>query len=275
VVGESLAGIAPHLRCAAHERLHFVGSIEDPMLYRAAADVYMESFPFGSQTALLEAALQGLPVVPAYAPLFPLLVANDDALTDVLPNPHSEQEYVDRVDRLIQEPELRAELGATLQKRLLVDHVGQGWLDRLASMYLETDRLSHRPQPVPVSTCSMADADVSLSLWHVVADGKTYTTGASGDEVGALLCHSAFVAKNVGNYSSARRFAWRAVRRDPYRRVVWRLFAITVLGKLGRFIRAALQRRRERGVSLQKTAMAFDLELAHNCRPNREENKHC
>jgi glycosyltransferase involved in cell wall biosynthesis len=240
VVGESLTGIAPYLRCAVHERLHFVGSLEDPVLYRQAADVYMESFPFGSQTALLEAALEGLPVVPAYAPLFPLLVSNDDALSDVLPNPHSEQEYVERVDRLIQEPERRAELGETLQKRLLVDHVGEGWLDRLASLYLETDRLTHRPRPIPVSTCSMTYADISLSLWHVVADGKTYTVGASGDGVGALLCHSAFVAKDVGNYTSARRFAWRAVRRGPFRRAVWRLFAITVLGRAGRLIRAAL-----------------------------------
>jgi glycosyltransferase involved in cell wall biosynthesis len=239
VVGESVEGITRFLRCGVPERLHFVGTT-DPSLYRAAADIYIESFPFGSQTALLEAALGGLPVVPAYAPLFPLLVANDDALRDVIPNPHDEQEYVERVDRLIRNPEWRTELGESLQKRLLVDHVGEGWLERLAAVYRETDHLTHLPRPIPESPCRMTEADIGLSLWHVVADGKTYTRDYSGDEAGAVLRHSAFVAKDVGDYPEARRRAWRALRHRPYRRASGRLFAIAVLGRPGRLIRKVL-----------------------------------
>jgi hypothetical protein len=242
VVGESTAEIAPYLRCAAHERLHFVGSMEDPSLYRAAADVYLESFPFGSQTALLEASLAGLPVVPAYAPLFPLLVANDDAVQDLLPNAHNEQEYVRRVEQLIQRPEQRRELGETLRKRLLIDHVGEGWLDRLAAMYHETDGLAHGPHPIPTSSCHTTDADIGLSLWHTMTDGKTYSGRTSKDGVLPLLCHTAFVAKYVGDYAKARQFGWRAVRHDPYRRASWRLLAVTMLGKAGRFIRRVLCR---------------------------------
>jgi len=81
-----------------------VGSIEDPSVYRAAADIYLEGFPFGSQTALLEAALVALPVVSSYAPLFPLLAANDDAIQDLITNPKEEQEYMERVDLLIRQP---------------------------------------------------------------------------------------------------------------------------------------------------------------------------
>ncbi len=237
VVGESLVGITPFLRCAVHERLHFLGSVEDPLLYHTAADVYLESFPFGSQTALLEAALSGLSVVPAYAPLFPLLVANDDAVQDLIPNPNNEREYLDRVDLLIQHPEQRRELGETLRKRLLIDHTGPGWLNRLAAMYQETDRLTHGVRPIPASSCSTTDADISLSLWHVVADGKTYSAGASGDGVEAVLCHAGFLAKYVGDYANARRLAWRAVRHNPYRRASWRLFVITVLGRAGKLLR--------------------------------------
>ena len=217
VVGESPAAIAPYLRCPVHERLHFLGSIEDPSLYRAAADIYLEPFPFGTQTALLEAALGGLAVVPAYAPLFPLLVANDDALLDLIPNPHDEQEYLDRVDLLIQQPARRVELGESLRSRLLVDHVGEGWLDRLSALYQETDRLTHRPRPIPVVPCSTTDADIRLSQWHVMGDGQTYSKGGSPDDVGAIFCHTAFVAKYAGDYATARRFAWRALRNDPYR----------------------------------------------------------
>ncbi|MGZ6208786.1 MAG: hypothetical protein ACXWL9_01405 [Syntrophales bacterium] len=88
----------------------------------------------------------------------------------------------------------------------------------------------------------MTDSDIGLSLWHVVADGKTYSTSHQGDGVKAVLCHTAFVAKEVCDYSKARRFAWRAFCHDPYRRASWRLLAVVALGKAGRFIRRVLHR---------------------------------
>lgn len=174
-----------------------MGSV-DPSAYRMAADIYLESFPFGSNTALLEAALCGLPVVPAYAPLFSLLVANDDAIYDILPNPLHEEEYIDRVDLLIRQPYQRAELGAMLRTRLLVDHTAEGWLQRLTTMYQETDFLVHNPQPIPIASCIIKDTDIGLSQWHVMADGKTSFTGTSVDRSKAVLFHAAFVAKNGG-----------------------------------------------------------------------------
>lgn len=242
VVGESAAGMGPYLRCAPHERLHFVGSIEDPSLYRAAADVYLESFPLGSNTALLEAALSGLSVVPAYAPLFALLVASDDSVHEILPNPRHEEEYIDRVDLLIRQPDQRAKLGAMLRNRLLVDHTADGWLEKLTAMYQETDLLTHAPKPIPTSLCREMDADIGLSLWHVTADGETYSTGAAVDLGKAVLCHASFVAKDVGNYATARRYAWAAVRQDPLRRTSWRLLGVTLMGKTGRSLRQMLRR---------------------------------
>lgn len=231
VVGESLPGITPYLRCKVHDRLHFVGSIEDPSIYRSAADLYLESFPFGSQTALLEAGLSGLSVVPAYAPLFPLLVANDDAVLDLLPNPKNEQEYLDRVGLMIQQPDTRVDLGNKLRERLLADHLGNGWLDRLAALYRETDRLAHSPKPIPVAECCVTDGDISLSLWNVIADGKSSYKGNSKDPEETFLCHSAFVAKEVGDYATARRFAWQALLHDCFSWPKWRLLAITMSGR--------------------------------------------
>ena len=88
----------------------------------------------------------------------------------------------------------------------------------------------------------MTNADIGLSLWHVMADGKRYSPGGSKDELSAVLGHSAFAAKYVGNYAKARRFAWHAVQHDPYRRASWRLLAVTVLGRAERFIRQVLRR---------------------------------
>lgn len=244
VVGESRAGIAPYLRCEVHERLHFCGEMEDPSLYRAAADIYLESFPFGSQTALLEAALRGLPVVPAFAPLFPLLVANDDAIQDLIPNPHDEKEYIERVELLVHQNDRGVELGGMLRERLLVDHVGEGWLARLASVYQATDRLTHGPRPIPISSCKLEEADIGLSLWHVMADGRTSTTSASAGDLKGLLCHTAYVTKDVGNYSTARRYAWLALRQDPFKWTSWRLLGVSLIGKAGPFLRRMLDRLR-------------------------------
>ena len=131
VVGETYSGIADHLRSAPHQRLHFVGAVEDPHPYRVAADVYLELFPFGSQTALLEAALCGLPVVRAYAPLFPLLVANDDTVNGLISTPVDEKDCVDRVTTLIQQPRLREALGSSLREGLLGTHSGEAWRRQL------------------------------------------------------------------------------------------------------------------------------------------------
>jgi glycosyltransferase involved in cell wall biosynthesis len=237
IVGESPVGITPYLRCTIHDRLHFLGPIADPSLYRAAADIYIESFPFGSQTALLEAALGGLPVVTAYAPMFPLLVANDDAINDLVQNPCDEDEYLAQVDLLVELGSRRVELGALLRGRLQAEHVGNGWLQRLATVYGATDLLSHRPGSIPDAHCSTTAADVSLSLWHAMADGKTYTTGAQETGYVGLLRHSASIAKYSGDYHSARRDAWRAVWHAPGERASWRLLATTVLGKSGGHIR--------------------------------------
>jgi len=239
VVGESAAAIAPFLHCKIHDRLHFMGSIEDPSIYRTAADIYLESFPFGSQTALLEAALSGLPVVPAYAPLFPLLVANDDALTDILQNPKNEQEFIKRVELLICEPEQRLALGDALRKRLLAEHEGKGWLERLAALYEKAESLTHNPRIIPASSCKMTNMDINLSQWHVMT-GRPHSSVSPDDVIRAGLYHAAFVAKIVGDYATARRHAWNAVQRDTFVWASWRLLGVAMVGKMGLFFRQLL-----------------------------------
>jgi len=242
VVGASAQGMAPYLRCRPHERLHFVGRVDNPTLYRMAADVYLESFPYGSQTALLEAALRGLPVVPAYSPLAPMLVANDDALRDLLTNPGDEHEYVERACQFIGKPGHRIELGQVLRQRLLVDHVGEGWLDRLAAMYREADGLAHRPQAIPNSQCQTTHADIGLSLWQAMACcPATSVRGNPSDKAATVLHYRAFVAKAAGNYAHARRYAWRAIGHAPFRQQHWRLLLIAMLGRVAGPLRSAFR----------------------------------
>lgn len=233
LVGETAAGIAPYLREPIHERLQMAGPVEDPSVYRAAADVYLESFPFGSQTALLEACLSGLASVPAYAPLFPLLVANDDDVIEFLPNPRSEQEYVARVGELIDNPHERAQLGEKLRDRLLGTHVGPHWTSRLHRVYETTDELTHDPRPIPASACLATDADIGLSLRQIMTDDEASPGAGSDGTAYDVLAHATNVAKMVGDGARARARACQAVRRYALRRGPWRRLASALLGRAG------------------------------------------
>lgn len=232
VVGEKAERIAPYVRGPIHQNLNFVGELEDPTMYRNAADIYLESFPFGSQTALLEAALAGLPVVPAYAPLNPLLVANDDALVSALPNPLDEREYIERAVLLMRKPDLRPLAGEELRKQLLVDHVGEGWLNRLSEIYRQTDILEHLPKPIPVSSCCTSDEDVGLSLWQAMSR-PIPLIGTTLDTDRATGRYVMFARLNVGDYRAARRIVLGHLRRTPFHRSSWHLLAATLKAHAG------------------------------------------
>jgi hypothetical protein len=241
VVGASAEELVPFLRCAPNSRMRFIGALEDPGLYRAAADVFLESFPFGSNTSVLEAALHGLPVVPAYDPLCALLVAGNDSLTGAMTTPVNEEAYIDRASELIRRGMLRADVGDALRDRVRIDHVGDGWSAHLSKLYEHLGSTRHHPRRLPEAPCLATALDVGLSVWSAIADGKTghghcdVTTRASARR------HAAFVAKDVGNYGSARRSAFSAARSDPLDAASWRLLFVSLLGGAGGRMRAALR----------------------------------
>lgn len=231
VVGETTDGIRPYLRSELHDRLHFVGGVEDPSEMRSAADIYLESFPFGSQTALLESALMALPAVTAYAPLFELLVTQDDAIENLLVNPSNEAEYVDRTLDLAADSDGRDSLGRQLRERLLQAHVGDGWMECLQNVYQFTDKLQHYPRYLPICEIGYSSVDLCLSHWHVVPNGKDHVAVTEENAASALACHSSYVARYVGDISASRRFAWKAAILNPMTKHPWRLLGISFLGK--------------------------------------------
>jgi hypothetical protein len=199
----------------------------------------LEPFPFGSQTAVLEAGLSGLPVVPGYAPLTPLLVANDDALRDLLPNPPTEEEYRRSVNLLIEQPVQRVALGESLRRRLLRSHVGYGWMEQLRALYQQTDALTHGPRPIPPCANAETEHDITLSLWR--AGVGAHAGSVAHEDVGdAILRHSALVARYAGNYASARRDACHFIRLKPHEWAAWRLLLVALLGRYARLIRRLL-----------------------------------
>lgn len=171
LLGAAEDDLAGHLGAGAHERLHFLGPIEDATPYQCAADIYVEGFPFGSQTALLESALAGLPAVLAFDPPFALLATNDESLWDLASNPASEGEYIERAGALIRDPEGRRRLGGEFAHRVRSCHVGDEWRQRLGAIYERTIGMEHDPRPIPVTHCLATDTDSALSEWQMTSAG--------------------------------------------------------------------------------------------------------
>jgi glycosyltransferase involved in cell wall biosynthesis len=193
-----------------HPRLHLCGPVADPSLHRAAADLYLESFPFGSATALLEAAQSGLATVWQYNPPFDLLTTNH-GLEALLPRFATEGEYVERVCQLAESANERAELGAALAAHVRTHHTGEGWRQELTTVYAHTDRLTHRPARLPHTPAEARAADVALSDWHQYLKrnegGGTAPRGARQE-----VLNMSHRARWRGDHRGAFELLWREMR---------------------------------------------------------------
>ena len=98
-----------------------------------AADVYLEGFPSGSLTALLEAGLMGLPCVRAPRDSMPPASSDGESL-DLTPQPADVPDYIEQVVALVKDPKARAEKGLALKKNIERVHCGANWLARLESV---------------------------------------------------------------------------------------------------------------------------------------------
>jgi hypothetical protein len=96
-----------------------------------AADLYVEAFPFGTTTSLLEAGLKGIPVglAPAQSP--PPYGTDGIALDDILQRPATIAEYQAAMKDLCRSADRRAALGIKVRDSILRHHSGVGWREHL------------------------------------------------------------------------------------------------------------------------------------------------
>ena len=97
----------------------------------AASDIYLEAFPFGTTTSLLESALRGLPVVLAPATCPPPYGSDGLAIDDVLERPTTTEDYISTIVRLARSLEDRQREGRSIQRSVLMHHTGDGWRQHL------------------------------------------------------------------------------------------------------------------------------------------------
>ena len=133
-------------------RAQALGVIQDPIAYRAAADLYLDSYPLGSLTSMLESAALGTPIA-AFQPdleelgiLYtepPGLAWSDYAARETEP-------FLALVDALVEDPALRQRRAEGLRSGI-AGHFPDGWRQRLAA-HLARPILPRpwKPERVPV-----------------------------------------------------------------------------------------------------------------------------
>lgn len=194
-----------------HPEIHLCGAIPDPSIHRAAADLYLESMPFGSATALLEAGHAGLPVVLPFAPTCELLVTNH-GLEDLLSNPPTEEEYIGRAQFLLSNAQERRRLGESLRNRICSRHTGEGWRHQVAGLYVTARALKHEPRPVPTTDCSFSVLDIAVSGWQAFLNGDAESDTRDARVVREMALMGAFRALWHREYRGGCELLWRCLR---------------------------------------------------------------
>lgn len=132
---------------ATRGRIIAVGVQQDLGRYHRAADLYLEGFPFGSLTALLEAALTGLPCVRAPAIIPPPFASDGAALADI-PQPRDLDDFVQQATGLVGDLIRRKRLGESLAHNVQMLHCRDGWVRHLAELKARLPS-SHDIHPFP------------------------------------------------------------------------------------------------------------------------------
>jgi hypothetical protein len=110
-----------------------LGVLADPSLHRAAADVYVDSFPFCSPTSMLESAAAGTPVVSFQpeAEAMEVLYSECPGLPRESYASGEPEGFLDLLEGLLFDARARAERGQAIQAGMQV-HLPERWCETLA-----------------------------------------------------------------------------------------------------------------------------------------------
>ena len=138
VLGPKEVGEWQTARELTQGRLKALGERSDTKTFYEAADIYLDSYPFSSNTSLLEAGGHGVPLVSlfGYSPDAAVLGAGTPALDRVLHVVHNADDYAATVGRLIESTADREEAGERTRQTIEHFHYGPGWQQHLEDTFV-------------------------------------------------------------------------------------------------------------------------------------------
>ncbi len=152
---------------------------DNPSLYFEAADIYVDLFPFVSNTSLLEAGSYGLPLVSRYP--FPLgcevLGADMPGFSDTLIRVENAYGYTAVLSRLIEDENYRLNLGEATRVKISETHMGMNWQRSVENLYERASACPMNDILVPaMDEMHIEDLDMLTPYVHnVMSDGRTRT----------------------------------------------------------------------------------------------------
>ena len=168
------------LRESTGQRLLAVGPQHDLASFHEAADIYLEGFPVGSPTALLEVGLMGIPCVRAPRNVPPPFAADGIALSGVR-QPVDVADYVRAAIALVQHEDERRLQGSALARAIQAHHTQARWSDYVQnaeSALPERHRVYSLAGATRLST-QLRDFSVALSTLAHSEDTLSFTFRAA------------------------------------------------------------------------------------------------
>jgi hypothetical protein len=144
-------------------RIRALGARHDAQRFYAAADIYVDSFPFVSVTSLLEAATHGLPLVTLcpYVGTAGVFCADAPGLDRGLIRTANVQDYQTALLQLIDDAPARHRLGSFAKDDVLAAHTGERWQAALERAYARAIRPAGGDvEAVPTALGSISEVDL-------------------------------------------------------------------------------------------------------------------
>lgn len=168
------------LRESTGRRLLAVGPRHDLASFHEAADIYLEGFPVGSPTALLETGLLGIPCVRAPRDIPPPFSADGLALSGVR-QPVDVADYVRAASALVQNEGERRRQGSALARTIQAHHTETRWSEyvrRVERTLPDRHRVYSLAGAAPLAT-HLRDLSVALSTLGHAEDTLSFTFRAA------------------------------------------------------------------------------------------------
>jgi len=133
------------------DRVRVLGLQRDPCPYLDAADVYLDSFPFCSNTSMLEAATRGLPIVTSRQHRsLQRLHGSEGVLDGAVIGPATTREYREVLASLLADEAARDRAGRQAFDTMLAEHGPDAWRGLLEGVYrhaMDAEPMCKRIEP--------------------------------------------------------------------------------------------------------------------------------